>query len=112
MFKFLHKRFLFVRRWFMIYFVLMCMIVRMFFCHFNNFYNYLNEKYQRLKEKYGLRDKGDALDKFAEIFGDDYIEKEASDEYMKKFLKIEEEHFKKYGYKKMSDKELDELFGK
>ncbi len=74
--------------------------------------DYTNRVLGVVKEKYGLKDKGEALDKFAEIFGDDYIEKEASDEYMKKFLKIEEEHFKKYGYKKMSDKELDELFGK
>jgi hypothetical protein len=65
-----------------------------------------------IKEKYGLRDKGEALDKFAELFGDDYVEKQASDEYVKKILKIEEEHFKKYGHRKMSDKELDALFGK
>ncbi len=65
-----------------------------------------------LKEKYGLRDKGEALDKFAELFGDEFVEKEVKDEYIKKILEIEESHFKKYGYRKMSDKELDALFGK
>ncbi len=74
--------------------------------------DYTNRVLGVVKEKYGLKDKGEALDRFAEIFGDEFIEKEASDGYMRKFLKIEEEHFKKYGYKKMSNKEVDELFGK
>ena len=65
-----------------------------------------------VKEKYGLRDKSQAIDKFAEIYGDEFVEKEASEEYMKKFLRIEEKHFKKYGYRKMSSIELDKLFGK
>lgn len=65
-----------------------------------------------VKEKYGLRDKGEALDKFAEMFGDEFVDREASEEYVKKLLKIEEEHFKKHGNRRMNDKELDALFGK
>lgn len=65
-----------------------------------------------VKEKYGLRDKGEALDKFAELFGDEFVDREATEEYVKKLLKIEEEHFKKHGNRRMSDKELDALFGK
>lgn len=65
-----------------------------------------------VKEKYGLRDKGEAIDKFADLFGEEYVEKQVSEEYVKKILKIEEEHFKKYGYRKMNDKEMDALFGK
>ena len=38
-------------------------------------------------------------------------EREASDAYVKKLLSLEEKHFKKYGRKKMSLKELDELCG-
>lgn len=34
---------------------------------------------------------------------------ETDDKYLKKVLKIEEKHLKKYGNKKMSLKELDEL---
>ncbi|KKP82513.1 MAG: UvrABC system protein B [Candidatus Moranbacteria bacterium GW2011_GWF1_35_5] len=40
--------------------------------------DYTNRVLGVVKEKYGLKDKGEALDKFAEIFGDDYIEKEAT----------------------------------
>ena len=73
---------------------------------------YTNRVLGVVKEKYGLRDKGEALDKFAEIYGDEFVEKEASDEYMKKFRRIVNDHFKKYGYRKMDDMELDALFGK
>ena len=64
-----------------------------------------------LKEKYGLRDKGEALDKFAELYGEEYVEKQVSEEYVKKLLKIEEEHFKKHPHRRMTDKELDKLCG-
>ncbi|MFH0869268.1 MAG: antitoxin [archaeon] len=62
-----------------------------------------------IKEKFGLNDKSEALNKFAEMFGDDFIEKDAKDEYVKKILHVSEEHFKKYGYKKMSLAELNKL---
>lgn len=65
-----------------------------------------------IKEKYGLKDKSEALDRFAGMYGDEFVEKEVNDEYVKKILKIEEDHFKKYGFKTMTDKEMDELFGK
>ncbi|MDP2666634.1 MAG: DUF2683 family protein [Candidatus Diapherotrites archaeon] len=64
-----------------------------------------------VKEKYGLRDKGEALDKFAEMFGDEFVEQEASEAYAKKILKITEEHYRKHPNRRMSDKELDELCG-
>jgi len=62
-----------------------------------------------IKEKFGLKDKAEALNKFAEMFGDDFIEKDAKDEYVKKIINISETHFKKYGYKKMSLAELNKL---
>lgn len=64
-----------------------------------------------VKAKYELKDKSEALNKFVEAYGENEVEKEVKDSYIKKILKIEEEHFKKYGYRKMSDKELDKLFG-
>lgn len=64
-----------------------------------------------VKEKYGLRGKGEAIDKFADLFGEEYVEKQVSEEYVKKILKIEEEHFKKHPNRRMSDKELDKLCG-
>ncbi|MBI5035941.1 DUF2683 family protein [Candidatus Micrarchaeota archaeon] len=65
-----------------------------------------------VKETYGLKDKAQALDKFTEIFGSEFIEPEVSEDYVKKLLRIEEQHFEKYGYRKMTDKELNQLFGK
>ena len=65
-----------------------------------------------VKEKNGLRGKGEALGKFAELYGDEYVGREVREEYLKKILKIEEEHFRKYKNRRMSDKELDSLFGK
>ena len=65
-----------------------------------------------VKEKYGLRDKSAAADKFAEMYGEDFVEPELKEEYVKEMLQIEKEHFKKYGYKKMSRQDLDKLFGK
>jgi len=43
------------------------------------------------------------------MYGDDVVEKEANDKYIKKILGIDERHMKKYAYKKMSIKELDKL---
>ncbi|MBU1120998.1 MAG: hypothetical protein ABIE23_01700 [archaeon] len=62
-----------------------------------------------VKEKYGLKDKGEALDKFTEIYGDEFIEKEVKEEVIKEVIESCERHIKKYGLKKMSLKELDDL---
>lgn len=65
-----------------------------------------------IKEKYGLKDMGQALDKFAHTFGDEYVEKELSEDYVKKILAIEKEHDQKHPNRRMTMKEMDELFGK
>lgn len=65
-----------------------------------------------VKEKYGLKDKGQALDKMAQLFGEDFVEPQVSEEYVKKILDIEDKHFKRHGHRKMSDRELDTLFEK
>ena len=64
-----------------------------------------------VKEKFGLRDKSEAMDKFAEMFGDEFIDKEAKDEYVKKIIEIEKRHIAKYGLKKMTLAEFDRLCG-
>jgi len=64
-----------------------------------------------LKEKYALRDKGEALDKFAELYGDEFVDREVKDEVIRECIEISNRHIKKYGFKKMSIKELDELCG-
>ena len=47
-----------------------------------------------------------------EIYGPDEAELKVKDSYIKKILKIEEDHYKKYGLRSMSTKQPDELFGK
>jgi len=65
-----------------------------------------------IKEKYGLNDLGAALNKLAHTYGDDYVEKELSEEYVKKILAIEKEHDQKHPNRRMTMKEMDKLFGK
>lgn len=64
-----------------------------------------------VKEKYGLRDKGQAMDKIAELFGDEFVDREVKEEYVKKILAIHNAHLKKHPNRRMTDKELDELCG-
>jgi hypothetical protein len=71
--------------------------------------NYANKVLGIIKIKFGLKDKSEALNKFIEIYGEEIIEKEASEEYAKKVIEIADRHIKKHGHKKMSLLELDKL---
>lgn len=73
--------------------------------------NYTNKILNVIKAKFDLKDKSEALNKFAELCGDEIVEKEASDEYIKKVIKIEKQHTKKYNHRKMTLKELDKICG-
>jgi len=73
--------------------------------------NYANRVLGIIKIKYGLKDKSEALNKFIEIYGDGILEREATEEYTKKVITISNNHFKKYGSKKMSLQELNKLCG-
>lgn len=64
-----------------------------------------------VKEKYGLRDKGGALEKFAELCGEDFVDKEVREDVIKDVIDSCEKHVKKYGFRKMNTKELDKLCG-
>ena len=55
-----------------------------------------------VKEKYGLNDKGEALDKFAEMHGDEFVEKEVREEVIKEVIASTERHIKKYGFRSRS----------
>jgi len=70
---------------------------------------YTNRVLNVIKAKFGLRDKSEALNKFVEMYGDDFVEKEATDKYIKKIIDIDERHIKKYGRRSMTLTELDEL---
>lgn len=71
--------------------------------------DYTNKVLNVIKAKFELNDKSEALNKFAEICGDEVVEKEANDQYVKKILEIDQRHMKRYGNKKMTLKELDSL---
>jgi hypothetical protein len=71
--------------------------------------DYANKVLRVLKAKYDLKDKSEAINKFAELYGDEITEKEANEEYTKKVIEIVDKHMKKHGKKKMSLEELDSL---
>lgn len=71
--------------------------------------DYANKVLNIIKIKFGLNDKSEALNKFVEIYGEDVMEKEATEEYAKKAIKIAKNHANKYGNKKMTLQELDNL---
>jgi len=71
--------------------------------------DYANKVLGIIKIKYGLKDKSEALNKFIEIYGDDILEREATEEYAQKVIALSDDHFKKYGSKKISLHELDKL---
>lgn len=72
---------------------------------------YTNRVLGVIKEKFGLKDKAQALNRFAELFGDEFVEREVKEEVVSEVIKDCEAHIKKYGYRKMSLKELDKLCG-
>ena len=68
---------------------------------------YSNKVVNVVKAKYELADKSEALNKFIELYGENEVEKEVSEEYIKKILEIEERHFKKYGFKNTTFEQLE-----
>ena len=71
--------------------------------------DYTNRVVGVVKEKYGLKDKAEALDKFADLYGEDFVDKEVRDDVIKEVIASCARHFKKYGYNGMTLKELDQL---
>ena len=52
--------------------------------------DYANRVLGMIKLKYGLKDKSEALNKFIELYGNDILEREATEEYIKKIIEIHE----------------------
>ncbi len=71
--------------------------------------DYTNRVLGIIKIKFGLKDKSEALNKFIELYGDEIMEKETTEEYIKKMINITKKHLEKYGDKKMTLQELDKL---
>ena len=71
--------------------------------------NYANRVLGMIKIKYGLKDKSEALNKFIELYGDEVIDRETNEEYIKKVIELTKKHYDKYKNKKMTLQELDNL---
>lgn len=76
-----------------------------------NISDYSNRVLGVIKEKFGLRDKSEAINKIAEMFGEEFVEKEVNEEVVRNLVKTCENHLEKYDRRKMSLKELDKLCG-
>ncbi|MFO8015806.1 MAG: DUF2683 family protein [Candidatus Woesearchaeota archaeon] len=72
---------------------------------------YTNKVLNVIKAKFDLHDKSEAMDKFAEMYGDEIVEKEADEKFVKDVIRSCEQHIKKYGHRKMSLNELDKICG-
>jgi hypothetical protein len=72
---------------------------------------YTNRVLGVIKERFGLKDKGEALRLFAGMFGENFVEKEVKDEVVAEIIDSCNAHVKKHGLRKMSEKELDALCG-
>ena len=68
--------------------------------------DYPNTVLNVVKAKYGLKDKSEALNKFINDYGCNEVEPKVKESYVKKILRIEENHIKKYGYKSQTVNEL------
>ncbi len=71
--------------------------------------DYTNHVLNVIKAKFALRDKSAAIGKMAELFGAEFVEREPREEYVKKILEIEADHFKRHPNRRMTLKELDQL---
>ena len=71
--------------------------------------DYANRIIGIIKLKFGLKDKSEALNKFIELYGDEIMEKEATEEYTKGIINLTKKHLEKHGNKKITLQELDKL---
>lgn len=62
-----------------------------------------------IKNRYGLKNKSEALDLFAGEFGEEFAEREVNDEVIAEVIKECEKHEKKHGLKSMTVSEFDAL---
>jgi hypothetical protein len=62
-----------------------------------------------VKEKYGLKDKAEALDKFAEMYGEEFVDHEVKEEVIKDVIASCNRHIKKYGFRSRTTKGIRKL---
>jgi len=70
---------------------------------------YTNRVLGVIKERHGLKDKSQALNLFANMYGEEFVEKEVKKEFIGEVMNIINEHRKKHPNRKMNIEELDKL---
>lgn len=68
--------------------------------------NYTSRVLGVVKEKYGLRDKAEALDRFADMYGEEFVDKEVKEEVIRDVINSTNRHVKKYGFRSRSIKDI------
>ena len=62
-----------------------------------------------IKEMYGLKNKGEALNKFVHMYGRKFIEPRVKEEFIQEVIESCEEHMKKHPKRRMTLKELKDI---
>jgi len=68
--------------------------------------NYTSRVLGVIKEKYDLNDKGQALNKFAELYGNEFVDREVKDEVIKEVIDSCNQHIKTRGFKSRTLKDI------
>jgi hypothetical protein len=71
--------------------------------------DYTNRVLGVVKEKYGLKDKGQALNKFIEMYGEEFVEREVKEEVIKEIIESCDKHIKKYGFRNRTTTDLKKI---
>ncbi len=70
---------------------------------------YANKVLAVIKAQHSLKDKSEAINKFAELYGGEIVEKEASEDYVKHIIEVTNRHLEKHKNRRITLKELDAL---
>jgi hypothetical protein len=71
--------------------------------------NYSNRVLGVIKERYGYKDKSQALNRILDLYGDEFVEKETKEEIILEVI-TEVDKLKKQKIKSMSKDDLNKLF--
>ena len=64
-----------------------------------------------IKGKFGLKNRDDAMNKFVQLYGEDYVEPQIDESVLREMDEIYESHMKRKDRKRMNLKEFDSLLG-
>ena len=73
--------------------------------------DYTNRVLGVIKEAFGLKSKSEALQKFIQMYGQEFLHEQVSEEVARELTALADAQIKKYGMRKMTFKELDKLTG-